>query len=244
MPFTISKTDIRAKIKHPGKLLLLALLGTPLTLLPLYEGLKQTSSFEASLLSAIGPIFTIFGGWLILKEKLNKSEKLGASLALIGTLIITFVDGGHKDFSLGNGNLLIVLSNIIWTAFLLLSKRLKADPIQTSLISYAVGALFFGLYACFQGIPLVTKSLFNSSNLLLIGYLSLFGSVVAFWAYYKAQTLIEASEAAIFTYLHPVFAFPLSIFWLKESISTPIMLGLALVVFGVFLSQRATRVLK
>jgi len=64
------------------------------------------------------------------------------------------------------------------------------------------------------------------------------GSIIAFWAYQEGQKRIEASEAAIFSYLQPAFAIPLSLLWLKEPFSPLTMIATATIITGVYLSEK------
>ncbi len=222
-------------------LIFLALLGTPLTLIPLYEGIKLTSSIEAAILTATSPILIILGGYLFLKEKVSRYEKLGVAVALLGTLTLALEpllsDGAGFQFSL-LGNLLILGSNLIWTAFLLLIKKLKTDANQISLISYLISIPAFALLIFLTpATTIIETNFYNPLALLGILYMALFGSIIAFWAYAKGQEYIGAGEASVFTYLQPLFTFPLAYFWLGETLSSIGLIACLLIASGVYLSQ-------
>jgi len=219
----------------------LALLGTPLTLIPLYEGIKLTTSLEAAILAATTPILVIIGGQLFLREKISANEKIGIFVALLGTLVLTlepvFSNGFSLTFSV-LGNLLIIASNLIWAAFLLIVKKVKADPGQISLVSYLVAIPVFLILLLLESpISNLQSQISNSYALFGILYMAIFGSVIAFWAYAKGQALIEASEASVFTYLQPLFTFPLAYFWLGESISQLGLFACLLIATGVYFSE-------
>jgi len=222
-------------------IIFLALLGTPLTLIPLYEGIKLTSSIEASILTATGPLTIIIGGWIFLKEKITQNEKIGLVVAIIGTLLLVLgpliSDGPGFKFSL-LGNLLILGSNLIWTAFLLLVKKLKVDASQISLVSYLVAIPVFAFLLFLEPSSLNTKySILNTSALFGIIYMAIAGSIIAFWAYTKGQEYVEASEAAVFTYLQPLITFPLAYFWLHEGIGAVGLAACLLIAAGVYISE-------
>lgn len=222
-------------------LIFLALLGTPLTLIPLYEGLKLTSSLEAAILTATGPILVILGGRLFLREKISQNEKMGIFVALLGTLVLTasplLSNGFVFKFSF-LGNLLILVSNLIWTAFLLLVKKHKTDSSQISLVSYLASIPVFLLLLLFESpVKIAQTNPANPIALFGIVYMAIAGSVIAFWAYTKGQEYIKAGEAAIFTYLQPVFTFPLAYFWLGERISGAAILACVLIALGVYFSE-------
>lgn len=226
-------------------LITLALLGTPMTLVPLYLGLTMTTSLEASILVATGPIITILGGVIFLREKVTRQEKTGLSLAILGTLVLIFGPLTIINLTLSKtsilGSLLITLSNFIWTAFCLISKKLKTDTNTLSFVSYIIGLTSFTLLVYTEGgsiTQLGTKLINSPPALLGVVFQAILGSIVAFWAYVKAQEYIEASEATVFTYLQPIFAFPLAFFWLHEPITATLIISSLIIALGVFLSER------
>lgn len=230
---------------HHGKtnfllLISLALLGAPLTLTPLYWGLELTTSFHAAVLVALSPLFTIAGGVIFLKEKITKRERIGLLISLLGTSVFIVSSSANYNFtpSILAGNALIILSNIIWAAFLLLSKGFKAEPAKLSLTSYLISVPFFFLLTFIEPGIHDFQSLLQPSVHLAILYMAIFGSVVGFLLYIAGQKHIEASEAATFTYLNPLFAFPLSYFWLKEPVTVTLILSLLIVAAGVIISEK------
>lgn len=233
----------QTRLRHSNwpLLIFLGLLGTPLTLIPLYEGLKLTSSIESSILTATGPLMIIIGGRIFLKEKISKNEKIGLVIAIIGTLLLVarplVSDGSNFKFSF-LGNLLTLGSNVIWAAFLLLIKKLKVDASQISLVSYLVAIPAFTLLLFLEPATLLVKTNISAPAALFgIFYMAIAGSIIAFWAYTKGQEYIEAGEAAIFTYLQPLITFPLAYFWLHESISNVGLVACLLIASGVYFSE-------
>lgn len=219
------------------KTIVIALLGTPLCLLPLFYGLNQTSAIEASIIESSSPIFTIVMAILFLGERLKPKETKGLLVALVGTAVIAFepliTGANHVQLSF-QGNLLIILSNIIWTSFLLLSKKFKTDPVYLSFYSFVVSIPFFFVIHSSQRLSFAL----NIEALPGILYMAIGGSIIAFWAYQEGQRRISASEAAIFTYLKPAFAIPLSILWLKEAFSPVAIAATLFIIVGVFISEK------
>lgn len=234
--FLIYRSRNHHRIDH-FKTFFIALLGTPLCLLPLFYGLNQTTAIEASILESTSPIFTILMCIIFLKETLKPKEWKGLGLALLGTFMIALepLITGHNHIQLSiEGNLLIILANIIWTIFILLSKKIKTDPVYLSFYSFVVSIPFFYFINLSQHLSFSL----NFQALPGLFYMAIGGSIIAFWAYQEGQKRIEASEAAIFTYLKPAFAIPLSILWLKEAFSPVAILATILIIFGVFISEK------
>lgn len=233
-----SRTSPHAPKTNFKWLITLAILGTPLTLLPLFYGLQATTSIEASILESSSPIFIILGSMVILKETLKRREWLGLIIAITGTLLLALepVFTGQSLTSLSvKGNILVIVSDVIWAAFLIFSKKVRLDPISLTFASFVISIPFFLIML------LLERTGFTLSSQAVPGilYMAVGGSIIAFWAYQEGQRLIEASEAAIFTYLKPAFSIPLSILWLREPFTPVTMLATAVIVGGVYLSEKS-----
>lgn len=240
-PIFLSNYQKPAKPLSLKLILLLSILGTPLTLIPLFLGLQLTTSLEASFISAMNPIFIIIGGVILLREIISKREEVGLAITLFGTLFLAFepliLHANTVSVSF-LGNSLILLSNFFWAIFVLLSKRVKADPLTVSMFSFFISIPFFFvltlLYTPTQSLIIPPLSSFAFYGIL---YMAICGSIIGFWTRSAGQESIQASEAAIITYLQPLFALPLSYFWLHEPVSPALIISLAIVALGVFISE-------
>jgi len=75
-------------------------------------------------------------------------------------------------------------------------------------------------------------------TILGILYMSIISGLVSYILYQKGLEKIEASEAGLFTYLQPVFGIPFAILMLKEKISTVFLIGMILIIIGVFYAEK------
>lgn len=244
------------KITNLGQTILtvigLELIGTTLALGLLYEGLARTSALEASLLVTTTPVFTTLAGIWFLKEKQEGHEWIGLVLALLGAFILAFelVFTGKAftaTFSL-TGNLLILFQNIATAAYFILAKKYYKNipKFFATTISFYVGAIsFFLLNLTTHNSQLTTafppvSQLASWPVLLPVVYMAIFGSIIGLTAYIKGQDGIEASEASLFTYLQPLVYIPISLVFLQETITWPMVLAMVLVGIGVFWAEKRT----
>ena len=70
-----------------------------------------------------------------------------------------------------------------------------------------------------------------------VWYMAILSGAVAYFLYQKAQKTIEASEATLFSYLSPLFAAPLAVFWLGETITPAFLIGGVIIAMGVFIAE-------
>lgn len=236
IPLTLRLVKNRPTRRQLLDYLFLGFLATPLNLILLFEGLKRTSATDASVISVISPILVVAGGAFFLKEKVERRERAGIVITLAGSLLTVFqpiLENGLGSPQNLWGNFLVLFGVGIWATFTLGAKKHKdLDPFILTSISFLLGAvLFFPLFLLNE--PAVPPP-FSLPGIL---FMSVFGSLIAYFTYVWGLSKIEASEATIFTYLQPLFAVPLAALWLKEPLTPAFLAGALLIGLGVFVCE-------
>jgi drug/metabolite transporter (DMT)-like permease len=237
-----------------GRLFLLTLLGTTLTLALIFLGIDRTTAIDATLIIATTPIFIVLGGSLIcikgvvcLREKVTRLEKIGLAVAVLGvgvTVVQPLLESGIFASENLIGNFLVLISNLTWTGFTLLSKETyrRFSPFLVTAASFIFGFLTFLPLALIEGSNLLTI-VYQLPTTAILGvlYMSLLSSIVAYFTYAWGVSKIEASEAALFLYLEPIIAAPFAYWWLGEKITTTFLIGAAVIAAGVIITEYRPR---
>ena len=139
------------------------------------------------------------------------------------------------------GNLLVVIGGIVGVAGLIWAKEENKNynHRQISYFSFLSAFITFTLLAVIFE-PSFTGgflAIFSQPAIWGILYMAVFGSVIAYSCLIYGQSLIEVSEASLFTYLQPLFAIPLAVLWLNEKITLAFFMGAFLILLGVFLTE-------
>ncbi|MFC1790454.1 DMT family transporter [Patescibacteria group bacterium] len=245
VPFILEIRQKNLHWKDLYSLFLIGLLGGPITLLLIFIGTNYTTSLNSSLIVSISPIFIVLGGAFFLKEEITTREKTGLIFAVFGAIVTVVQPGlasGSGTSKAMIGNLILLVHNFVWAAYCLLVKKKSArfSPTIITAITFFSGLFVLPLLFFPQRFALAPlEPVFKISRQAWPGilYMSVFSSVIAYTTYNWGMSLIEASEGTIFTYLQPIFAAPLSFFWLNEKISPTFLLGTLLIVIGVFLTE-------
>ncbi len=218
---------------------------TTVTIGLLFLGTNKTTSIESNLISAISPIVIAISGVLFLKEHVTKRESVGMLIALAGTLVTVIepVLKNYDGFGGLTGNLLVLSSVITGAVTAILAKKVLrngVDALFATNISFIVGFLTM--------IP-ITLAFNPGGNIIFniaatpfkfhlgVFYMALLSGTLAYLLWHKAEKTIEIGEVNLIGYLYPIFGAPLSIFWLKERIDLPFIIGCALIAMGVALAQ-------
>jgi drug/metabolite transporter (DMT)-like permease len=204
-----------------------------------YIGLSQITALQSSLILQTRPIFVTLAGLMILNETIERHEWLGLLFSVLGTFIILakpfFLHTEGLTSASFIGTAILIISNIIYMVNILLIKKhyTKISKAAISGIHMWIGLGITGLYVYFTNSFPNPNVIPTPEVLLPLLYMAILGSVIALTLSNFALSRIEASEATIFLYLQPLVYIPLSVLWLKESITSPQLLGMTLIFLGV-----------
>lgn len=210
----------------------------------LFLGTNKTTSVDSSLISSMTPILIAISGVFFLKERVTKRESIGLLIALTGTFItIAEPIFRHQiNFSGLEGNLLVFASIVATAASAVFAKKILrsgVEPNAATNLSFIVGFLTTLPFALPQiaksGLGVITSVPINYH--LGVLYMAIMSGTLGYILWHKAEKSIEISEVGLFTYLHPVFGIPISVIWLGEKITTPVVAGCVIIIIGVFLAE-------
>lgn len=248
--FSFTKPRIPTKSRDQIMVVLNGILTVPLGLGLLFFAYEKTSSLTATVLTSIAPIAVIIAGAFFLKDRITKMEKIGVTVALVGTLFIIFeplINGQKVAAGSFDGNLLILAHILVDTAAAILAKlalRDRTEPFALAQISFVLGFLFIAPLTLYL-FPLNTilDEIRTASFTAHLGvwYMALISGSLAYGIRNLGLKSIELSETAVFTYLMPIWAAPLSLLWLGEKVTGPFILGAAIVAAGVIISEYKRR---
>lgn len=197
-----------------------------------------TSGLVAVLFSSI-VFLNIVNGSFFLGTVIEKKMVAGATLGIVGIILIFMPEIQSFDFSdKGLFGLIIGFVSVLLASFGNITSarntKNKIPVIQANAFGMGYGALLLIIIALFMGKEFTfTASLPYMSSLL---YLSVFGSIIAFYSYLTLIGSIGADKASYAIMIVPVVALALSSFFEGYAWNVYAVAGLFLVVGGNFLA--------
>ena len=238
----IRRKDISIPKKELPSLLILGLTGVTFLYLFQFVGIDLTNASTASVLINTNVIFIAILSVIFLKETLGRKKILGVSLSFLGVIVIIFSNTSLENFSSGSmfifGSILIILCAFCWAIYSIVGKRLLKtyDMFTVTAYALALGTIFYVPFVISNIIPTIQKTSINSW--LAILYLALACTIFGYIGWYYALKKIEASKAAVFLNLIPLFTIVMS-FFIGENITIFFLFGAMLIIYGVYLTQKS-----
>ena len=206
--------------------------------------LSLTAASNVSVLISISPFFTaIFSRFFAKKEQFHSNFFIGFVVSIIGIFLIGF--NGNFILKLNPlGDILAILSAVVWAMYSLIMKRISTLNYNTVQLTRKV--FFYGLLLLIPFLKLLDFQLdlsrFSSvPNLLNILFLGIGASALCYVTWNYAVSVLGAVKTSVYIYLIPIITIIISAIVLREKITLVAMLGVLLILFGLYLSGRKTK---
>ena len=225
-----------------GLLAVAGILAVPGAQLPVVEGQRYLSPPLVSTLVAMSPAMAAVFAWRLLRERFTARQIVGFVVALSGAAVVVIVGSGEgTELTIDNpwGAALTIVSPAAWALYTVISKPLAASqpPITAVGVAVIVGTLTL--------IPLMPHSVgavgdITGAHWGWMIYLIFGGTVVPYVLWNLALKTLPASQVASYMFGVPFAALLWSWLILDVVPSGAGLLGGAVIIVGVVLTQVRT----
>jgi drug/metabolite transporter (DMT)-like permease len=201
-------------------------------------GLTMVDSTLASVIIATIPLFAPLVAYITLKEKPVWTNMLGIIVSLAGVFLVIYQPGsGFNVNPLGVALIFFaVLSSVAYTIIL---RKISTYYSTLNVIFYQslIGLAFFIPTFLITDLKHWGEKSVTTDAIGALFMLSVFASVVAFVLFAFVVRSIGVAKSNVFVNLIPVFTAIFAKFILNENLTLIKMIGIAIVVGGLFVSQ-------
>lgn len=214
-----------------------------------FMGLRLIEAGRASLIVSMSPVLIAVASALFLRDGSGKLlahplRATGILLSVFGAVVVISQGDLRRIFTggVGLGELFSLGCVLSWVVYSVVGKvaMRHLSPLTAVAYSSAIGALALAVPAVMEG---PAKNLGGASwiDWVSIAYLAVFGTVLGFVWFYEGVRLIGAPRAGLFINFVPVSAVILAAVILHEPITWSLAVGAAMVLSGVFLTNRTPK---
>lgn len=228
---------IRGKL---GVMVVLSITGIGVFNMLQYWALEHTQALNTLLLQSAGPLTVAVWSLILLGVRLTLAQAAGVLVSLAGVLVILL----HGDptalagIRFNEGDIIFIVAMVFFGFYSVMTlKRPAIHGLSFVAFTFGCGALCL--------IPPLIWELFtrpvmalNASNFLILFYVAVFPSTLAYLCFNRGVQLIGANRAAPFFHVVPVFGAAMAIIFLGERPQVFHFIGFALVLSGVFVASR------
>ena len=192
-----------------------------------------TSASNVAILIASIPVFTLFTQRIIYKEKMTYGKILGATLSLIGIVIIIASKERVSLFSKGSiGDLMTLGAVFSWIIYNMVCSNFKGNYKSITITTYQVmwGALLLSPSLFFS-----TLQIPSTKVVLNIAFLAIFCSCIGYIVYVYCLKELGATIITTYINLQPIMSIIAAAIIIKEAITIWQVLGCMVIIMGVTL---------
>jgi drug/metabolite transporter (DMT)-like permease len=208
-------------------------------------GILRSTATNAALLIIVEPISVMLLSPALLGERLSRREGIGATLALMGTVLVV-VNGipgvSERLVPHGRGDTLLILAGLAYGSYTLLGRDvlLRHDPLRVTAQSILWGLGAMVPVAALEA-PAWPSIDWTLGLLLGVAYLSVVITAFGYLLWNWVLARVPAPRAAIFLTLQPIMGAFLGVVLLGEAFTLYTGMGGVLIVTGLMLTVYSTR---
>jgi drug/metabolite transporter (DMT)-like permease len=218
---------------------LIAANGITLNQLFFIGGLAKTSVAHAGLIVTLGSVMVLVLACLMRLESLTGLKFAGMLISFSGVAILTAEKAGKANGGHWAGDLLVLAGSAVFAYYTILVKQVadRFDALTLNALTFGMGTLLM--------MPFSARALLHVGWTALparawwgLAFMVVLGTAVPYLLFAWALTDLAASRVAAFAYLQPVIATGLGIWLLSEKLAVKVVVGGALILLGVYLTER------
>lgn len=233
-----TKNDKKIKSYKPKDYLLMASIGLPGTLLYYifyYAGTDLMPASEAFIVNYLWPIMSVLFACIILKEKLTFKKVMAILISFLGVAIV--IGGSIKGFDKSAllGALFCALGAVFYGIFTALNQKAEYNTLTTLSVSYFATFLITTAVNAFNG-NLFTPRIDQAAGFLWNGIFTVAISNF-FWILALGNGKGKTAKISNLAYVTPFLSSVWTSIFLDEKITVASILGLAVIVSGIFIQM-------
>lgn len=217
---------------------LMGLAGITLNQIFYIGGLARTSVTHAGLIQAVGPVFVLSLAASLRMEELTMLKAAGMAVCFAGVALLLAGKSAPGSGAYWSGDLELIIAGLVFAYYTILMKEVSHlyDTLTLNAMVFGIGAILL-IPFCARSVAVTDWRAVSAQAWAGLGYMVLFGSLVAYLIYGFALQELAASTVASFSYLQPLMAAALGVWLLGERISLNAVLGGIIILAGVYLTE-------
>lgn len=247
IPFLFAGSYIQKTFRLPSRqellpMLIMSFQGIFLVLGLQNFAMKTASASTANWIIICSPAFVALLGWTFLKEKISPIGFIGLFISALGVIVVLRLGSANTiktSAPFGTiGDLLILLSSLNWSIFLVFSKKVLKDDLPYSFVLF--WEMFFSfIYATLavllMGCDISVIGAFSTKTWVALTFLGAGASATAYFCWFHGLSVLPVSRIIVFQFLQPFVGVIIAYFLLGERFTIWLFTGGITIIYGVYM---------
>lgn len=206
----------------------------------LFAGQQYVTSSVSSVLFSLNPVIaTALAAVVVPQDKLSASQGIGVLLGILGVVVIARPDPSQFGGANTLGEVFLLGAAVCVAIGSVGSQRFPADIDTVASTSWALlcGGTVLAVTSWALGEPLSLAAA-GPTFYWSLAYLAIAATAVAYVAYFTLIAEIGAAKATLVSYFVPIVTAVVSVLFLDEPLTLPLVAGFALIACGFLLANR------
>ncbi|MEA4922214.1 MAG: DMT family transporter [Eubacteriaceae bacterium] len=235
----IKSKNIKVTGKDIGWLLLVGIMGIPISMLCFQLGVVRCNASTASVLICVNPLFTMVIAHFFAGESMNRTKVLSFIIGIAGIVFMI------RPWNLQSGNtlpgiILMLIAAVTFSIYTVMGKKsvIKLGVMAQTSISFLLGSAVLLVIIIGMGRP-VTAGIVD--NIWLVLYIGIFVTGMGYWSYFQAIKKSDAGTGSIAFFIKPAIAPVIAVVILHENLMWNTIAGIILILIGSFINLRENK---
>lgn len=219
------------KLKDYGISILIGLPSTLFYYLFYYAGTDIMPASQAFIVNYLWPIMSVVFACIILKEKITTRKIIAILISFVGVIIVSCENLLHFSKDMLTGTACCILGAISYGLFTALNRKFAYDKFVTLMLSYFMSFLITSVINGIKG------DLFLPNGIQLLGFAwnGIFTMAIANTVWVLALSAGSTAKISNLAYITPFLSLVWTSLILKEPLNVYSIIGLGVIVCGVFI---------
>ena len=210
-----------------------------------YVGLHYTTATNGVILNSSIPVLIIVTGWILYRDTITRVQALGVVVSLAGVLSV--LTGGDlrllATLTLNKGDVIVIVGMVFWAVYTVLLRLKPAELPGLALLACCgvVGVVLLAPLAAAEFLFWGGSVALTPASFAAMLYVGIVPSFLGYVFWNRAVAEVGSNVAGIFIHLMPAFGSLLAWMFLGERIRAFHVVGIALILAGVWLTARGRR---
>lgn len=199
-----------------------------------FSSFKYISSSLGEIIYHCYPFFVLVLAYFFLNEAITKSKLIGVVLSIIGTIITIYGPLGNNDI---RGISYVVITAFVSSIYIIFTKKRLSKIDNTVLTMYLclVCSIVYFFFSLLTNDFVIITDLHLIFNVTVLAVCS---TVVGFFAFMKAISLLSAGYVSILSLFEPIFTIVLAYVILDVALTPLQMIGTTIVLIAVYIYMK------